>query len=61
MAKDLKTKDGPKFHVTRRGELYIKGGELLRSEAGREAIREAARAMENWPKKPDRESSSAEE
>ena len=53
MAKDLETKGGPKFHVTRRGELYIKGGELLRSKAGREAIREAAKAKGNWTKKTE--------
>ncbi len=60
MAKDLNIKDGPKFHVTRRGELYVKGGELLRSEAGREAIREAATAIGHWQKKPHEESSSEE-
>lgn len=59
MAKDdAQSKDGPKFYVTRRGELYIKGGELLRSKAGREALREAAEAMENW--QTEKEPSSAE-
>ncbi len=59
MANDLQTKDDgrPKFHVTRRGELYIKGSELLSSKAGREAIREAATAMGNWTKKVESPSS----
>lgn len=57
MAKDTTTTqpDKPKVYVTRRGELYIKGDELLKSKSGREAIRKAAEAMEKWPDKREKE------
>ena len=43
MSKNKPENDGPKIHVTWRGERYVKAEEVLNSKRGRELIEKTAK------------------
>lgn len=49
MSKSKPENDGPKIHVTWRGERYVKAEEVLNSKRGRELIEKTARFADTHP------------